>query len=106
MAIVGTAQESPAASRGERGQPVATIALSRGHDPSGPSLAQGDSDLDGLIASMPVEDRVGQLLMLGFEGTSAAGAESQIRELRAGGIVLLSNGDSAEGVRQLIGDLR
>jgi beta-N-acetylhexosaminidase len=88
-----------------RSTPVAASRISAGSQLLA-SAAQDAPDVEGLLASLSLEDKVGQLLLLGFDGTSAASAETQIAELRAGGIVLLANGSSADGVQALVQGLR
>ena len=61
--------------------------------------------IEALLARMSVADKVGQLMMLGFDGLSAAGAGTAVRELRAGGIVL-GNGRDADETRRVIDDLQ
>jgi beta-N-acetylhexosaminidase len=58
------------------------------------------------LAALSVHDKVGQLFMLGFEGSDAAGAESALVELRAGGIALLSNATDADSARKLTSSLQ
>ena len=57
--------------------------------------------LEALLRQMSVEDKVGQLLLLGFSGSDADGAAMQIAELHAGGIVYLTNATAAEQARWL-----
>lgn len=50
-----------------------------------------DPDIDTMIAEMTTEEKVGQLIMVGFEGTQAnATIETHIRERFVGGVVLFS----------------
>jgi beta-N-acetylhexosaminidase len=58
------------------------------------------------LAAMSIEDKVGQLFMLGFEGSQASGADEALGELRAGGIALLSNVTSADAARALTAALQ
>jgi len=62
--------------------------------------------LRAMVQGMSLDDEVGQLLLLGFEGGDAAGAAVAIGELRAGGIALLSNATSADAVARLNQDLQ
>lgn len=63
--------------------------------------APATDPLDGLMRGMSVEDKVGQLLLLGFSGSDAEDAAAQIGELRAGGIVYLANTSDAAHARDL-----
>ena len=74
------------------------------------------SKVQAVLASMTPEERVGQLFLVTFQGTST-GPESQIHDLIAnhhvGGVVLLAENDNFVGdpdtvpaVHQLIGDLQ
>ena len=48
-------------------------------------------EIDTMIAEMTIEEKVGQLIMVGFEGTQASAAiETHIRERFVGGVVLFS----------------
>ena len=50
-----------------------------------------DPEIDTMIAEMTIEEKVGQLIMVGFEGTQAnATIETHIRERFVGGVVLFS----------------
>ena len=53
--------------------------------------ALNDPEIDTMIAEMTIEEKVGQLIMVGFEGTQAnETVETHICERFAGGIVLFS----------------
>ena len=56
---------------------------------------------EATLAALSVHDKVGQLFMLGFDGSDATGADSALDELRAGGIALLSNATDADAAREL-----
>ena len=58
---------------------------------SSPISALTDLEIDTMIAEMTIEEKVGQLIMVGFEGTQANETiETHIRERFVGGIVLFS----------------
>jgi beta-N-acetylhexosaminidase len=56
---------------------------------------------DAMLDSLSTAEKVGQLFLLGFEGSGVNGADPAIGELRAGGIALLSNATSADSARFL-----
>jgi len=64
------------------------------------------TDLDGIARSLTIEQKVGQLLLLGFDGSSADAAQPEIVDLQAGGIVLLNNGSVAADVQSLVQGLQ
>ena len=53
------------------------------------------SDIDTIIQKMSVDEKIGQLFMLGFQGTDASGATVQLRDLKAGGIILMGGNTNA-----------
>ena len=58
---------------------------------SSPISALTDPEIDTMIAEMTIEEKVGQLIMVGFEGTQANETiETYIRERAVGGVVLFS----------------
>jgi beta-N-acetylhexosaminidase len=57
--------------------------------------------IERMMREMSVEDKVGQVLMLGFVGTDPAGGALAIEELRAGGILLLYNATNADDAHLL-----
>ena len=58
---------------------------------SSPISALTDPDIDTMIAEMTIEEKVGQLIMVGFEGTQANETiKIHIRERFVGGVVLFS----------------
>ena len=58
---------------------------------SSPISALTDPEIDTMIAEMTIEEKVGQLIMVGFEGTQANETiETHIRERFVGGVVLFS----------------
>lgn len=58
---------------------------------SAPMFALTEPEIDTMITEMTIEEKVGQLIMVGFEGTQANEAiEAHIRERFVGGIVLFS----------------
>ena len=58
---------------------------------SSPISAFTDTEIDTMIAEMTIEEKVGQLIMVGFDGTHANEAiETYIRERFVGGVVLFS----------------
>ncbi len=55
------------------------------------TAALTDPEIDTMIAEMTIEEKVGQLIMVGFEGTQAnATIETHIHERFVGGVVLFS----------------
>lgn len=79
-----------------------------GHGGARPGLiaAQPADPVEARLAAMATADKVGQLLLAGFEGSDAAGAGPAIGELRAGGIALLANATTADQARALTTDLQ
>jgi beta-N-acetylhexosaminidase len=73
-----------------REQQIATFQATPGPDP-----------IDLMVRQMSVEDKIGQILLLGFSGPDPAGADVAIVDLRAGGIVYLNNATSADSARRL-----
>ena len=59
-----------------------------------------------VVDSLTLDDQIGQLFMLGFPGAVADGAESALRDLRAGGIVLVDNVESADAAAALTQNLQ
>src|SRR5687767_2780228 len=57
-----------------------------------------------MLDQMSTEDKIGQLLLLGFSGTRASDAASALQDLRAGGIAFLANTSSADHARMLSRD--
>ena len=58
---------------------------------SAPIFALTNPEINTMIAEMTIEEKVGQLIMVGFEGTQANEAiETHIRERFVGGVVLFS----------------
>ena len=58
---------------------------------SSQAVALTESEIDTMIAEMTIEEKVGQLIMVGFEGTQANETiEAYIRERFVGGVVLFS----------------
>jgi beta-N-acetylhexosaminidase len=73
------------------------------------SAVQSDADpdpIDLLVQQMSLEDKIGQVLLLGFAGGDAAGAAYAITELRAGGIVFVANATTAEQAGRLTEELQ
>jgi beta-N-acetylhexosaminidase len=62
--------------------------------------------VEARLARLSTADKVGQLLLAGFEGPDASGATAAIGELHVGGIALLSNATTATTARLLTGDLQ
>jgi beta-N-acetylhexosaminidase len=88
-------------------RPSAHAAVGLVIQPATPTVAVPPVDpLTMIVDSMSVEDKVGQLLFLGFPGGNADAARPAIVELRAGGIALLSNATTADTVRGLTSDLQ
>lgn len=65
-------------------------------------------EIDTMIAEMTIEEKVGQLIMVGFEGTQANEAiETHIRERFVGGVVLFSrNIESPQQTAELTNELQ
>ena len=75
---------------------------------STPISALTDPEIDTMIAEMTIEEKVGQLIMVGFEGTQANEAiETHIRERFVGGVVLFSrNIQSPQQTAELTNELQ
>ena len=75
---------------------------------SSPVSALTDPEIDTMITEMTIEEKVGQLIMVGFEGTRAnATIETHIRERFVGGVVLFSrNIQSPQQTAELTNELR
>ena len=75
---------------------------------SSPISALTDPEIDTMIAEMTIEEKVGQLIMVGFEGTQANEAiEIHIRERFVGGVVLFSrNIQSPQQTAELTNELQ
>ena len=75
---------------------------------SSPISALTDPEIDTMIAEMTIEEKVGQLIMVGFEGTQANEAiETHIRERFVGGVVLFSrNIQSPQQTAELTNELQ
>jgi beta-N-acetylhexosaminidase len=75
---------------------------------STPISALTDPEIDTMIAEMTIEEKVGQLIMVGFEGTQANEAiETHIRKRFVGGIVLFSrNIQSPQQTAELTNELQ
>jgi beta-N-acetylhexosaminidase len=61
---------------------------------------------DEFVDTLSLDDQVGQLFLLGFAGSTADGAEPALQELRAGGLMLLDNVESADAARALTQNLQ
>ena len=74
--------------------------------PTAKGGAQGDDPVADLIAEMPLEQKVAQLFLVGFDGTDAdAEVFSELREDGFGGLVLTSdNYVDAKQLERLTGD--
>ena len=72
------------------------------------SSALTDPEIDTMIAEMTIEEKVGQLIMVGFEGTQANEAiETHIRKRFVGGVVLFSrNIESPQQTAELTNQLQ
>ena len=72
------------------------------------TFALTDPEIDTMIAEMTIEEKVGQLIMVGFEGTQANEAiETHIRERFVGGVVLFSrNIQSPKQTAELTNELQ
>ena len=75
---------------------------------SSPISALTDPEIDTMIAEMTIEEKVGQLIMVGFEGTQANDhITTHIRERLVGGIVLFSrNIQSPKQTAELTNELQ
>ncbi len=75
---------------------------------SSPISALTDPEIDTMIAEMTIEEKVGQLIMVGFEGTQANEAiKTHIRERFVGGVVLFSrNIQSPQQTAELTNELQ
>ena len=75
---------------------------------SSPISALTDPEIDTMIAEMTIEEKVGQLIMVGFEGTQANEAiETHIHERFVGGVVLFSrNIQSPQQTAELTNELQ
>ena len=75
---------------------------------SSPTFALTESEIDTMIAEMTIEEKVGQLIMVGFEGTHANETiETHIRERFVGGVVLFSrNIESPQQTAELTNELQ
>jgi hypothetical protein len=62
--------------------------------------------LDAIVRGMSVREKVGQLFLLGFSGSDAAGAAPALQDLRAGGIVFVANAASANTARTITEGIR
>ena len=71
-------------------------------------FALTDPEIDTMITEMTIEEKVGQLIMVGFEGTQANETiEAHIRERFVGGIVLFSrNIESPQQTAELTNELQ
>jgi beta-N-acetylhexosaminidase len=70
------------------------------------AAAQPADPLDALLAGLSRADKVGQLLLVGFEGGDPAAARPAIEALRVGGIALLANASTASQARALTAGLQ
>ena len=72
------------------------------------TFALTDPEIDTMRAEMTIEEKVGQLIMVGFEGTQANEAiETHIRERFVGGVVLFSrNIQSPQQTAELTNELQ
>ena len=72
------------------------------------TFALTDPEIDTMIAEMTIEEKVGQLIMVGFEGTQAnETVETYIRERFVGGVVLFSrNIESPQQTAELTNQLQ
>lgn len=78
------------------------IATSRAGSISAQDQVMDQAQTPGEVAdTLTLNDEIGQLFMLGFQGSTANGAETALRDLRAGGIVFADNVDSADDARVL-----
>ena len=98
--IVAAASPSPAATASPpvaspqaAGRPPASPVASTGSPTVVPSPAvREDPRVEQALAALRTDaDRVGQLLLLGWEGSSAEQAREMLRELRPGGVVFIGN---------------
>ena len=75
---------------------------------SSPTFALTESEIDTMIAEMTIEEKVGQLIMVGFDGTQASDTiEAYIRERFVGGVVLFSrNIETPQQTAELTNELQ
>jgi beta-N-acetylhexosaminidase len=70
--------------------------------PSYSAPAVDEPELAAVVASMSIEAKAGQMLMIGFTGTTSASAVPLIRELKPGGVIMFArNLESESQIRQL-----
>ena len=75
---------------------------------SSPISALTDPEIDTMLAEMTIEEKVGQLIMVGFDGTQASEAiETHIHKRFVGGVVLFSrNIQSPQQTAELTNELQ
>ncbi|MDI7277364.1 MAG: beta-N-acetylhexosaminidase [Anaerolineae bacterium] len=103
--VARVASASPAARPSPTPEPTATSTPTA--TPT-PSPTPTPDPVEGLLAAMTLEDKVGQMLMLGLPGpTVDEQARHAVFDLRAGGVVLISrNAESPEQLAALLRDLQ
>src|SRR5438874_7848569 len=72
-------------------------------EPQGTQQERGEAELDRLVAAMPLEEQVGQLIIAYVPGTELnAETVAYLRECHVGGAVLMGhNVESPEQTREL-----
>jgi beta-N-acetylhexosaminidase len=92
----GSQQPQPAAGPpASGGSPSTEASPATGASPD-VATGSGDARVERALASLATdEDKVGQLLLLGWIGTTAEAARPELQELRAGGIVYVQNATTA-----------
>jgi beta-N-acetylhexosaminidase len=73
------------------------------------SVSADEADIDRLIQQMTLEQKIGQLFMIGvYDITLTAGEQAYLQEFQPGSIVLFprNTGQSPEGVAELINALQ
>src|SRR5207302_1274253 len=74
------------------GQTLAAPARAAGSPAAGATIAAQDPRVEEALRGLTTDaDKVGQLLLLGWVGTTAEDARPTLRELRPGGIVYVDN---------------
>jgi beta-N-acetylhexosaminidase len=104
VVVVATAAEPPAETPVPSRAPAvalpspSTLTSPRAQPGRPPS---GVAAIDAIVAQMTLEDKIGQLFMLGFSGADASAAVPLLADLKAGGIVLSTNVSTAGGALAL-----
>jgi beta-N-acetylhexosaminidase len=93
---------SPAAPSSPGGAPSASAPSASASDSGGGSASEADAEIARMVANMSLEEKVGQMLLAGVQGTTVdADAARMIKEDRVGGIILYKD-NLAGGVRSSV----